>query len=262
MGIFEVVGAARGLDDRRRPRSGHAQLAHVGAVRPVIRHPPPTLKRVRGSWAAREVEDAWIEHWPQLASSWYFWEAHTYGTIMGWSDGQIDWDTTDTIWKPYPRFWHPRYGTTTGTSASTSRSRKTARRSCSLVTASGIHQTPKGDYRGWMWGALRAIAEPWLIRHFALRDMARYSERHGMPIIKAYTPAAAKQAQRDRFEQQVIVARHGDGGVVGRGVDENDGFDLALPRPRAATGRCTPVSWIAATCTSSSRSSSRTSRPR
>jgi len=228
MGIFEQSGQLADSmigDDRVQATLNSLMSALFGRE---VRHRPPTSKRVRGSRAAREVEDAWVEHWPQLASSWYFWEAHTYGTIMGWSDGQIDWDTTDTIWKPYPRFWHPRY-----------EYYHWYLRKYVALTQDGakvvfpgdgkwIHHTPKGDYRGWVWGALRAIAEPWLIRHFALRDMARYSERHGMPIIKAFTPAASEQAQRDRFEQQVSQLGTETAVLLGRGVDANDGYDLDL----------------------------------
>lgn len=59
--------------------------------------------------------------------------------------------------------------------------------------------TPYGAYRGWIRGAVRSISIPWLIRQFALRDWARYSEVHGLPQKKAKVPAQAPAEDKRRF---------------------------------------------------------------
>lgn len=46
---------------------------------------------------------------------------------------------------------------------------------------------PHGE-RSYMWGAVRAIAEPWLERRYAQRDRARWCERHGMPVLAVKEP--------------------------------------------------------------------------
>jgi phage gp29-like protein len=59
--------------------------------------------------------------------------------------------------------------------------------------------TPYGAYRGWMRGAVRSVSIPWLVRQFALRDWARYSEVHGLPQKKAKVPAMASAEDKRRF---------------------------------------------------------------
>lgn len=59
--------------------------------------------------------------------------------------------------------------------------------------------TPYGSYRGWIRGAVRSISIPWLVRQFALRDWARYSETHGLPQKKAKVPAQAPSEDKRRF---------------------------------------------------------------
>ncbi len=49
---------------------------------------------------------------------------------------------------------------------------------------------PNGD-RSWMGGAIRQLGELYLMRMFGRRDMARFSERNGMPVLAVYEPPAA-----------------------------------------------------------------------
>jgi phage gp29-like protein len=63
--------------------------------------------------------------------------------------------------------------------------------------------TPYGSYRGWMRGAVRSVSIPWVVRQFALRDWARYSEVHGLPQKKAKVPAQAPAEDKRRFFNSV-----------------------------------------------------------
>ena len=45
--------------------------------------------------------------------------------------------------------------------------------------------------RSWMGGAIRQLGELYLMRAFARRDMARFSERNGMPVLAVYEPSTA-----------------------------------------------------------------------
>jgi phage gp29-like protein len=56
-----------------------------------------------------------------------------------------------------------------------------------------------------MRGALGAITPWWLARHYALRDWARYSERHGLPMIKALTPAVGDPRQQAVFRSSLAT---------------------------------------------------------
>ena len=59
--------------------------------------------------------------------------------------------------------------------------------------------TPFGSYRGWLRGAVRSVSMPWLVRQYALRDFARYSEKHGLPMVVAKMPNQAPAEDKARF---------------------------------------------------------------
>lgn len=59
--------------------------------------------------------------------------------------------------------------------------------------------TPGGEYRGWMRGAVRSCSVPWIVRQFALRDWARFSEKHGLPLLIAKVPAQSSAEDKARF---------------------------------------------------------------
>lgn len=63
--------------------------------------------------------------------------------------------------------------------------------------------TPWGEYRGWLRGALRSCAVPWVMRQYALRDAGRFSEVHGLPTKVLKTPAQAAAADKTRMTSQV-----------------------------------------------------------
>lgn len=59
--------------------------------------------------------------------------------------------------------------------------------------------TPTGYYRGWLDGAVRSVAIPWVVRQYALRDWGRFSEKHGLPMVVAKVPAQAPAEDKARF---------------------------------------------------------------
>lgn len=200
-----------------------------------IRHKP-----ANDSKAAREVFDAWVEHWPNLCAR-SFIEMHTYQILMGWSDGQLIWDDSGEIALPYLRFWHPRYTYF-----------QWDVRKYIAVTQDGskviypgdgkwVHHTPKGDYRGWMWGAIRAVAEPWLLRHFGFRDMGRFSEVHGMPTRLGKVPAVADEVQRQRFQNQLASLGSETTMILPQGVSKDTpGYEVELLEATSTTWEIFP----------------------
>lgn len=75
--------------------------------------------------------------------------------------------------------------------------------------------------RSWMRGSVRAIAVPWLIRQYALRDWARHNEIHGLPIRKAIVPSDASPADTTAFYRAI----------------RSLGSETTLRLPRDADGR-------------------------
>jgi phage gp29-like protein len=86
---------------------------------------------------------------------------------------------------------------------------------------------PYGLHRGWMYGKIRSLYVPWLVRQWGWRDWARHSEVHGMPIRKAITPTSADEKDKQRFLKE--VARLGSENVIRlpKALDGSQ-FDLEL----------------------------------
>lgn len=160
-------------------------------------------KKYRDSSAARECRDAFEAAWPVMAPDAAMGEIMRWGTMLGFGPAQILWDTSGDYAIPRPVPWHPRYVyfhwlyrcyvaiTLDGQEA--------------IIPGDGswMLHAPFGAYRGWMRGAVRAITPWWLSRNYALRDWSRYSERHGLPMIKAKSPAVGDPSQIDRWRAQL-----------------------------------------------------------
>lgn len=178
---------------------------------------------------AKEICHIWsTKAWPSVLREGALKQVSGYQFLFGLWPGQILWDTTAPTTVPRLAPWHARYTyydwgirklvalTQDGNKA--------------IIGGDGkwLLHAPRGEYRGWMWGALRAVAEPWLLRHFALRDMARFSEVHGMPFRKASVPAASSEPDRDRFMQQLSNLGQETTLMVPVNVDGEKGYDLEL----------------------------------
>jgi phage gp29-like protein len=84
----------------------------------------------------------------------------------------------------------------------------------------------------WLRASVLALAETWMVKGGAVRDLARYMERHGLPIVKAMVPAFANDPDKKGFfndvrsvgsDTTVLLPTH-----MG-GADMPDaGFDLEL----------------------------------
>lgn len=166
-----------------------------------IRHQIPA--KYKDSALAKECLDAWVSHWPSMSNEPMLADMLHWSTLLGFWIGQILWDTTTPIWKPHLVPFHPRYTYY-----------HWMYRRYVLITMDGqvavepgnshfVLHAPYGRYRGWMRGSVRAIAPWWLARNYALRDEARYSERHGMPIGLAITPSGADAVEIQRYRDQV-----------------------------------------------------------
>jgi len=58
---------------------------------------------------------------------------------------------------------------------------------------------PFGKYRGWIRAGILQVAIPWLVRNLSLRDWARLSEVHGIPIRIIKVPASASEPDKARL---------------------------------------------------------------
>ena len=179
------------------------------------------------SKAAREVCDAFKECWPDLGGYGTQGWLHAYGVMMGWSSAQIVWDTTGPVWKPQLRPWHPIYTYYHWTLRRFIALSQDGQIAIEPGNGKWVLHAPWGDYRAWVFGAIRAVAEPWLGRHFAYRDWMRYSEVHGIPIKLASAPASADPVQRSAFEAALLNIPSETTVLLNKGL-EGQGSDYNL----------------------------------
>jgi Protein of unknown function (DUF935) len=190
--------------------------------------------RVKGSRAAREVLDAWLDVWPQVSRESSFAQLHAWSVMM-FGLAQITWDTSVTPWVPHIVPWHPRYTYY-----------QFVFRKLIAITSDGqvpvtpgdghwLYMAPFGDHRGWMRGTMPALARPWIQRNFAFRDFARYCERHGFPMLKAKVPAAADPRQIAALNNKLANIGQESVVTIPQGVDGANSYDLEYLEPSAAT---------------------------
>ena len=198
------------------------------------------FKPANESAAAREVCDAWEVHWPAFIGQESLQRSAVYTVFMGFSHGQILWDTTGKHWLPYARPWHPRYSWYDWYT-----------RHYIAISQDGVlpifpgdgkwyGHLPFGVEEAWKRGAVRATAQPWMGRNCGTRDWFNYSEIHGMPMRKAYTPAAADPIERSLFEQAVAGIGSNTTMLIPRGVDKDLGYDVDLLEPSDGSWECFP----------------------
>jgi phage gp29-like protein len=200
-------------------------MATLGSRRAGLFGREVRFKPANDSRAAKEVLDAWVDHWPQFSGDSSLGLIYDYEILMGFADAQLVWDTTGDIWKPYARLWHARY------SYWHWQLRKMIALSqdgqIPIIPGNGkwLHHSRYGNERCWIRGALRAVTEPWLVRHFALRDWARYSEKHGLPMVLAETPMSADPGERSAFVNQLANVGNETTLLLGKGVDKDNSYD-------------------------------------
>lgn len=134
---------------------------------------------------------AWQKAWPDIGTEAALSDAITWDVMLGFWTAQILWDTSGDQWLPQIHPWHPRfiyYNWSLRTYVATTMDGPVA-----ITAGDGkwILHAPHGEYRGWLHGAERSVSPWWLSRNYALRDASRYSEKHGMPTTKAWTPFGA-----------------------------------------------------------------------
>ncbi len=180
-----------------------ASLASINGglfSRPITWEIPPGFEDDADAIACHE---AWQEAWPNIGTEAALSDAISWDVMLGFWVAQILWDTTGPVWVPQIMPWHPRftyYHWTLRRYIGTSMDGQVV-----FEPGNGkwIVHAPHGEYRGWFHGAVRSVS-PWVLaRNYALRDAARYSEKHGFPIIKAWTPFGADAIAINNFRSSV-----------------------------------------------------------
>lgn len=186
-------------------------------------------KKYKDDKDAKRCLKAWERAWPMICAEPVLAELLQWSVQEGFGVAQLMWDTkSHGVWWPYIQVWNPRYVYY-----------HWLYRCYVAITLDGqvpifsgdghwLLHAPHSEYRGWIRGAMRAIAPWWLARNYALRDWARYSERNGMPWVKGKSPAAGDPMQIQNFRQQLSLLGQESIIEVPQGVDDKYSYDVEL----------------------------------
>ena len=183
--------------------------------------------------ADAEVVEAWRVAWETGATPEVQADAARWCHLMGFALVELLWDTESPRWQPYLKVWHPQFARWDVMTRTYRIATLDGEVECTPGGGRWLVLAPYGE-RSFMFGAVRALALPWLLRNFAYRDWARYSERHGMPMIKANVPEMASSDDKDAF---VAALRTMGSEAVVRLPENLDGskFDVTLLEATANT---------------------------
>ena len=160
--------------------------------------------KFRKSKLARECLDVWRDHRPQIASEAPLSEFLTNRILLGFGQGQAIWQMGKYA-LPQIGTWNSRC---TYFDFIVRRYINITLDGPDVVDPGDAHHllyAPHGVYRGWMRGKAFSIINWWLSRQYALRDMSRYSERHGFPIITAISPMGADVGDINAFRDALAT---------------------------------------------------------
>jgi Protein of unknown function (DUF935) len=196
-----------------------------------------THRRSRDGDAAmsRAVLDAWRDGYTKLAPNSVVSDLKRYADMLGFAIAELQWDTSRAIWRPRLKVWHPRY------------TYFDLQERCFVVmTMDGPERITPGDgrwflhaphglYRGWMQGAIRAVAPAWVERDEALESWSSYNRIHGMPTAVLDVPATARASEVEEIARG-IGAKDGASLLIATQGQDGQGYKLSYSEP-------TTISW-------------------
>jgi phage gp29-like protein len=196
----------------------------------------PRGDKLKAEKRAEQLTDEWSSWVPESElKKMLFW-----GRMLNLGLGEIIWDTTSKpgYWKPRVKAWDPRncfwrWDT----------------RSFWVTTHDGITELRPGDghwilycphgyARGWMRSLIRPLTSPFLRRSFSYRDWSRFSEKHGLPILKLAVPQQATEEDKELMIR--AIAHLNSEGIVecAQPEDGTKGYDVTLIEPTSQSWQC------------------------
>jgi len=150
-----------------------------------------------------------------------------WGVLLRVAFGRLEWQRGPRSWEPRFRCWEPHYCRWDQERRAWLTLTEDGEREITPGRDGWIVYAPDGLYRGWMQGLVRSLALLYVIRKWAWRDWARYSEVHGLPMRVGIVPAAAPEEEKEAFARSIRT-------IGGESVfrvakdDQGNGFDLKL----------------------------------
>lgn len=196
-------------------------------------HPPGDEEKGPGRDVADQLEKEFDLLFPRPA----VYELARWGLGLGVGLGELRWKKRGGRTRGFELYvWHPTYVWWRWDTRSFWVSTMDGPEEVVPGKGKWVLYTPYGFQRGWIHGKVRSLAFLFLMRQWALRDWARNTEVHGLPIRKAIVPAAGKEEDKEKFQQQVAALGSETTIRLPRGESDGDKFDLELLEAENNTG--------------------------
>ena len=230
-GSFRASGVLADVLDRNSRIVGALNNRALGVLGAPFSMLPGLGDRRRSDSIARAAEVDWPTMLPESTGA----ELLRWYTTMGLAVARVNVVTSRGRWVPTLDVWHPSF------------LRWDPVRRCIMATTEFAGEVPvtPGDgwlmlaassSRPWMRGVVRCLGLPAETRAYAVRDWARWSEKHGQPWIELKVPALKADSEeaseyfaqmRDVGSEPVIVSPQGEKDQASFGVNLIEAKDTA-----------------------------------
>ena len=227
-GHFDRTGLlwdAMGRDDRITPVLRHRTRGMLGM--------PFELPTADESAEAKEMADRWAELWPRFAPKAVLGRLLDDYIMLGVALAQISYVRVEGA--DGELVWEPRLHNEESQFLRYDLERRAyfyntrEEGEIEIIPGDGKWVLLESGERGYRNGAIRALALMWHIRDLSWFDWARYTERHGMPLLKALVPAEVQEQSREDFWTDIVQLGRESAVLLPQGVGSNrDDFDVQL----------------------------------
>ena len=230
-GRFRASGVLADVLDRNPRVMGALNNRTLGVLAaPFSVLPSADADQRRARAVARALEADWPTMMPEHTSA----QVLRWLCTMGYAVCRVRRVTARGRWLPALEPWHPsfiRWDDNTQTFMA-----QTMAGEAPVVPGQGWVVFAAAAMWPWMRGVVRCLGLSAETRSFAVRDWARWSEKHGQPWIELQVPASkAESDESEEFFQQmreigqesVIVSPQGDGETASFGVNLIEAKDTA-----------------------------------
>lgn|GEM_PF-3569355 len=204
----------------------------------------PARAIAKAARIAREIEgdDDNVGLWEELFPAPLIRGLSKWGNFLNIAVAEMIWDTSLGVgkWMPRLKLWHPQF-----IWWNQSEFRYYVNTAEGQIPLPRVDENPRSDGRwvvwcprgfqnGWMDALVRRLAHIYIMRGWIRRDWSRYSEKHGLAILGAITPANAEEEVKQRFVDQIANLGAESAVELPQGV-EGEKFDLKAIEPVART---------------------------
>jgi phage gp29-like protein len=190
---------------------------------------PADVDRRRAASVARALEASWWKIAPEEVLE----ELHRWAVLLGVAFAEVVWETRGGEWIPRLYVVHP-YHVRWDDLTERYMVQTLDQGEVPIVPGDGWLVLSYASTRSWMRGVVRCLGMDDTIRTYAVRDWARWSEKHGLPVTGLVIPI--KTHENDKSTAEENLAALGNESTVLLPRDENDkGYDLKYIEPKTVS---------------------------